>query len=58
MKPNYKLFKNRLHISENFVTNNPTVIEVMTQREKDGKKDLSTPFRPLSNFLNRKQWKN
>lgn len=55
MKPNYKLFKNRLYISENFVTNNPTVIEVMTQREKDGKKDLSTPFRPLSNFLNRKK---
>lgn len=55
MKPNYKLFKNRLYISENFVTNNPTVIEVMTQREKDGKKDLSFPFRPLLNFLNRKK---
>lgn len=47
MKPNYKVFKNEL-----FITNNKTVVEVFTSNEKEGREEKQLPYQRLSNFLN------
>ena len=48
---NYNNFSNRLHITEDFVTNNPTVIKVFTDKEKAGKEENQAPYRRLANFF-------
>ena len=47
MDTKYKTFANELFITSNFVTNNPTVIEVFTKKEKEGREENQAPYKPL-----------
>ena len=45
MQSKYKTFKNPL-----FITNNKMLVEVFTEKEKQGKEENQAPYRKLNNL--------